>query len=49
MQAGSNDVERALNYYAESAGFYTKAGMLYPEDDEKRTSLSSSSRCLTEH
>ena len=37
MQArGLDDTERASAYFAESAGHYTRAGMLYPEDDEKR-------------
>ena len=36
MRVGSNDVGLALNYFAESAEHYMKAGMQYPEDDEKR-------------
>ncbi|KAJ3527907.1 hypothetical protein NM688_g8062 [Phlebia brevispora] len=31
-----DDVELALDYFAESAEYYMKAGMAYPEDDEKR-------------
>lgn len=32
----TDDVGRALAYFAASADEYMEAGMLYPEDDEKR-------------
>ena len=38
----TDDVGRALDYFAASAEQYMKAAMLYPEDDENRICLSNS-------